>query len=289
MSSPRSPQRTVAGDTIARAVGSDAAAAGRLLLAWSRLSTEVQSRAAIDDLSRSLSIIRAQLGRIVEALISVQVLSEQSGKIELLVSRQAALEAALFLEGFAYARHSHKDANRVDITLSPPSHPSELMKRLPKQGFAWAGLDDTRDNLLYLARCTQKRLAIVSPFVDEAGLAWIESLFNATPAEAEKVLIVRAHQPHVRSLVTRHFGVALTTNIKIYSYALSKKIANAKGYETFHAKIVLADRESAYIGSSNMNLPSREISLECGVTLHGPCVHPVSTLVDTIISISDRV
>jgi hypothetical protein len=36
-----------------------------------------------------------------------------------------------------------------------------------------------------------------------------------------------------------------------------------------------------------MNRWSRDVSMECGVIVSGPCVRPVSTLVDVIISIAE--
>ncbi len=57
--------------------------------------------------------------------------------------------------------------------------------------------------------------------------------------------------------------------------------------ETFHAKILLADSDHAYIGSANMNRWSRDVSMECGVIVSGPCVRPVATLVDAMISVAE--
>ena len=58
------------------------------------------------------------------------------------------------------------------------------------------------------------------------------------------------------------------------------------GYESFHAKILLADDDKAYVGSSNMNRYSRDHSMECGIVVRGPGAKPVSALVDAIISIA---
>ena len=58
--------------------------------------------------------------------------------------------------------------------------------------------------------------------------------------------------------------------------------------ETFHAKILLADDDKAYIGSANMTRWSRDFSMERGVILRGPSVRPVATLVDAVLGVSEQ-
>ena len=78
-------------------------------------------------------------------------------------------------------------------------------------------------------------------------------------------------------------------NVNILSYAISHDPAlRSPAAETFHAKIILADDDKAYIGSSNMTRWSRDFSMECGVILRGPCVKPVATLVEAMIKISEQ-
>jgi phosphatidylserine/phosphatidylglycerophosphate/cardiolipin synthase-like enzyme len=162
------------------------------------------------------------------------------------------------------------------------------MERLPKQGFAWAGLHDTKDNLIDLASRAARQLVIISPFVDDPGLDWISHLFDTTAQAVQRVLVVRAAEERVKNLLSRRSAYFANNHSRVYSYAIPRTAQGTPTIETFHAKVVLADRDRAYIGSSNMNLASREISLECGVTLAGPCVRPVATLIDTILSISEQ-
>lgn len=273
---------------VADALAFNPMGASKLLEAWARLAPSTQSHDLIEDVAREAGMFGEQLRGILKALAAIKAVKEEANGIRLLWSPTEVEEKAAFLQGYAYARHSHKELNQIDITLSPPSRPSRLMDTLPRQGFAWAGLDDTKDNLIDLARRASKRLVIVSPFVDEAGLDWIGHLFDTTATEIQRVLIVRAADPRVRSLLARRKGYFESNGSQLFSYAIPRPAGEAIAIETFHAKVVLSDRDRAYIGSSNMNLASREISLECGVTLSGPCVRPVATLIETIISISER-
>ena len=55
--------------------------------------------------------------------------------------------------------------------------------------------------------------------------------------------------------------------ISIFEYALPSLLPS--GRETFHAKIVLADASSFYVGSSNLMGSALDRSFECGVIVHG--------------------
>ena len=61
---------------------------------------------------------------------------------------------------------------------------------------------------------------------------------------------------------------------------------DATGNETFHAKVVLADRASAYVGSSNMHKWSFEYSLELGIHVQGKAASKVADVVGAVRSVS---
>jgi len=190
----------------------------------------------------------------------------------------------------AYAQYRHRDANQVEITLSPPAHPSRLMEMLPKQGFSWARLYDTKDSLIELASHARQRFTIVSPFLDSEGLEWIGHLFEASARKpVERTLIVRGRDEKELQVLKAHQLQLAAWGAKILTYAISHDPGLREStLETFHAKILLADTDRAYIGSANMNRWSRDFSMECGVIICGPCVKPVATLVDAMVSIANR-
>ena len=75
--------------------------------------------------------------------------------------------------------------------------------------------------------------------------------------------------------------------IKVFSYAIAHDPAlRSPAVQTFHAKILLADNDKAYIGSANMTRWSRNFSTECGVIVKGPSVRPVATLIEAILKVS---
>jgi phosphatidylserine/phosphatidylglycerophosphate/cardiolipin synthase-like enzyme len=76
--------------------------------------------------------------------------------------------------------------------------------------------------------------------------------------------------------------------VRVLGYAIAHDPAlRNPAIETFHAKILLADDNKAYIGSANMTRWSRDFSLECGVIIRGPGIKPVATLVEAMMKISE--
>jgi hypothetical protein len=53
------------------------------------------------------------------------------------------------------------------------------------------------------------------------------------------------------------------------------------GFETFHAKVALADSELAYVGSANMTMFSRP-SMELGVLIEGRAARVVANVVRAV-------
>lgn len=73
--------------------------------------------------------------------------------------------------------------------------------------------------------------------------------------------------------------------VKVYDYAVDKM--DAPGYETFHAKVVLADRSTAYVGSSNMNKASKERSMEMGLVVEERAAQQISRVLESIMKVSN--
>jgi phosphatidylserine/phosphatidylglycerophosphate/cardiolipin synthase-like enzyme len=275
-------------EAVVDAVFSEPLGAEVLLTALAHSPDRVLGQALLADLSRKHNLTTNRLQALLSALHATGVISSGRGQCELLAAPADALRYAAVLRGVALARHRQRDANSVDITLSPPASPSRLMEMLPKVGFSWARLFDTKDSLIELASRAQRRFVIVSPFLDDEGLRWITALFEAARGATDRVLIVRGRDETELSVLRSHREAFAAWNARTLAYAVAHDPAlRTPVIETFHAKILVADDNRAYIGSANMNGWSRDVSMECGVIVGGPCVRPVATLVDAIISIAE--
>lgn len=241
------------------------------------------------DICRKENLSSQRLHKLIDALEAAGLLRTDEDAYVLKVGTEEAFSHAAVLRGVAYAQYRHQDANQIEVTLSPPAHPSRLMEVLPQQGFSWARLYHTKDSLIELASQARRRLVIISPFLDNEGLEWIGQLYEAADdAAVERTLIVRGREEgEIAALSTHHLQLS-AWHAKVLTYAIAHDPGTrAPALETFHAKIILADADKAYIGSANMNRWSRDFSMECGVIIRGPCVRPVATLVDTIVSVSE--
>ena len=275
-------------EAIVDAVLSDPLGAEILLTALANAPGRMLGPALLADLSRKHSLTSDRAQALLAALHTTGVIRRGPIECELLVTPADALRYATVLRGVAFAQHRQRDANSVDITLSPPASPSRLMETLPTAGFSWALLFDTKDSLIELASRSQRRFVIVSPFLDDEGLRWISALFEAARGATERLLIVRGRDDTELSVLRSHAQALAGWDARILSYAVAHDPAvRAPVIETFHAKILVADDNRAYIGSANMNRWSRDVSMECGVIVSGPCVRTVATMVDAIVSIAE--
>ena len=75
--------------------------------------------------------------------------------------------------------------------------------------------------------------------------------------------------------------------VSVLNYSIPKDSGSKR--ETFHAKVVLSDRDVAYVGSSNLTAGSREFSMELGVVLRGKAARLVSEVVEAVLLSSDLV
>jgi|SRR5581483_2582606 len=275
-------------EAVVDTIRSDHLAAAELLVQLANRDALSIRTGLLDDFAREQNISLQKLNALLQSLIDAGLLARTQDSIVLASASNDALRYAAVLRGVAYARYRQRDANQVEITLSPPAHPSRLMETLPKQRFSWTRLYDTKDSLIELASWAERRLVIVSPFLDKEGIQWIGQLSEATvPKQIERIMVIRGRDKAETEALSGSSSHLASYSVKILSYSIGR--GSSRSIETFHAKIVLADSDKAYVGSANMTRWSRDFSMECGVILRGPSVRPVATLVDAILAISEQI
>ena len=273
-------------EAVVDAVLFDPLGAQVLLTALARSGAMPVGPGLLHDISDKEALTPERMGTLLSALQTAGLIRPESDGYSLRIPPLDAMRCAAVLRGVAYAQHRHRDANQVEITLSPPARPSRLMDVLPNKGFAWARLYDTKDSLIELASRARQRFVVVSPFLDDQGLDWIDLLFQATArSPIDRMLIVRGREDAERDALRAHRAALASWKTRILTYAIVHDPGlRTPAVETFHAKILLADDDKAYVGSANMTRWSRDFSMECGVILGGPCVRPIATLVDALAS-----
>jgi hypothetical protein len=181
------------------------------------------------------------------------------------------------LQGAGAMRRSMGPEVRAEAVVTMPSGPSRLAEELPKLGIAHVGMAATSEAFLRLARSAQRTLTVASPFLNDEGVSWALALFAETPA-VNRHLIVRARQATRDVLFLRHSEFH-SLGVRVFDYAVPSP--DGEGFETFHAKVVLADDATAYVGSANMLVHGRQ-PLELGIMLQGGPVPEIAAVVRAI-------
>ena len=176
--------------------------------------------------------------------------------------------------------------NRTKVVFTIPEGAWVLRHELSKAGADPRVFFETSDSVIRLAATAEKRLVVLTPFIDEVGLEWFHLLLKARGQEVIPYLIVR-DMHRISEIVSRRPLLALTDEVRVLEYAPRTSIHGASVNETFHAKIVLVDDAAAYVGSANFLGASLLHSLEAGVEVHGPNVRHVVVAVEAMIRASE--
>jgi phosphatidylserine/phosphatidylglycerophosphate/cardiolipin synthase-like enzyme len=188
-----------------------------------------------------------------------------------------------------YLDKIHLDKNIVEVVVTKPRQPSVLDRFLPDFGRAHHSIETTEDAFFKIASTAKKRLVLMSPFIDAAGVAWVIELFSRTASSVERVLIIRELEALDEALLNPELDARFRAlDVRVFGFKVDKLEADFK-YETFHAKALLADRSYFYVGSFNLTAYSLSYSMEMGVAIKGAGAAPVAQIVDTIIAIASRI
>jgi hypothetical protein len=186
--------------------------------------------------------------------------------------------SALLTGAALHKAHALTETGSAQIVMTHPKAGARLAGVLRERGSVGASIVDTDACFHALALSATRRLVVASPFVDAHGLDFLNELFVRTEKTVICTLVTRVSD--AGGLVFR-FARA----VELFDY---KSEIKEMGYETFHAKVVLADEHSCYLGSANVNWASLRTTLELGVWLRGPAASDVASVVDGIISSSVR-
>lgn len=183
----------------------------------------------------------------------------------------------------------HRDATVAQVVLTKPPRPSLLEQKLSELGWRTAELEVTEHAFHGMVRAARQRVVVMTPFFDSTGATWLQELLSHTLPDVECTLILRSLEDRRR----KDYPIGFATisawlkmrGVRVFNYSIPH--VNG-GRETFHAKVVLCDRNSAYLGSSNITAASLEHSMEMGVVLNGRAVATISEVLDSVLSASTQ-
>jgi hypothetical protein len=196
-----------------------------------------------------------------------------------------AAHLAPLLEGARlYRTRVHQDTDLVEVVLTRPPAPSQVSRKLESMLSGGWGFRDTKQLLPAIAEGARTSLIVVTPFFDEVGAEVVLNLFANTPA-TDKCLILRAtKEGHAPEGLQKVDSQLADLGVQVVNFRLDRP--GTSGNETFHAKTVLGDDDTAYVGSSNMNQWSFEHSLELGLYVRGRAAFRIAELLRAIRAVS---
>lgn len=189
---------------------------------------------------------------------------------------------AAALQGAAVARRLTEESERPIVAATIPHGVSALASLLPSLGLQHAVLESTDTVFADIARSARDDLTIFAPFLNEEGALWVRDLVQASPAR-QRSLIVR-NWARARRRLAPVLPELAESRVRIYDYFLQ----HADGYETFHAKLVVADDTRAYVGSANF-LRYRKNSLDLGVIVKGRAAQTIRFVSEAMKRVSQTV
>ena len=198
------------------------------------------------------------------------------------------------IDSAALGRLSHRLRGVLDATEARPKGPApQAIITLPKASTALrAALRDlpdsyeTRDGFAHVAARARTRLVFLVPFIDAAGADALCRMLSESAARELKI-VVRPDSRGERHYL-RHAARLKAAGATLLEYWLERDSGDAPGLpaETFHAKVVLADQDVVYVGSSNLLASSLDGGLECGVLVEGESALPFRDIVDAVVSVA---
>jgi phosphatidylserine/phosphatidylglycerophosphate/cardiolipin synthase-like enzyme len=179
----------------------------------------------------------------------------------------------------------HKDRDTVRLIITEPGHDSALREEIDRRPGLPPMLFQTTDAFISLARSAERELTVLVPFMDDHGADFLVNLYRMSKPAVRRILISRPlAEVQCGPAFERRRADFVRLCVKVYEYARPSLLPS--GRETFHAKIVLSDDVSCYIGSSNLIGAALERSLECGVLVTGKTAEYCARLLDAVRAVS---
>jgi phosphatidylserine/phosphatidylglycerophosphate/cardiolipin synthase-like enzyme len=157
-------------------------------------------------------------------------------------------------------------------------------------GWKTSDLEPTEEAFRRMASTAVERLVVMTPFLDVNGGEWLRRVLSAAQPGVRRILVLRSLEDTSRRDYPEGFtllgGWLKEQQVEVYNYSIRR--AGVSGRETFHAKVVLCDQSSAYVGSSNLNSASLSHSMEMGIAVTGRAARQVSIVMDSVLKAGHR-
>jgi phosphatidylserine/phosphatidylglycerophosphate/cardiolipin synthase-like enzyme len=222
------------------------------------------------------------------SLLAAGMAVEANFETQSVSSTDVVKSLAQHLLGVASYLRVHRDRDSVQLVLTEPGQKSALRRAIDDNRALSPIVFQTSDAFFSLARAAKEELTVLSPFLDQQGADFLVELFALCCNGVRRSLICRPlNEPECGDAFRRRAADFRGLGVSVYEYALPSLLPS--GRETFHAKVVLADASSFYVGSSNFMGSALDRSFECGVIVRGETARQLRYVLAALQSIARSV
>lgn len=137
-------------------------------------------------------------------------------------------------------------------------------------------------NLLNLIRSADERLVLMSPFLSERAYERLRPAIHTAVDNGADIALITNALTYGDNDHNRDCARSLLTDDRIGPHATAYEYVDDETWTTFHAKIVIADGDRAYLGTANLTHPGLGDNLELGVIFRDSTAERFSNLVNAL-------
>lgn len=175
---------------------------------------------------------------------------------------------AYLFEGLAVSSDVFPPPPQVDLVATISDNALYLLKKMNRFDVYKPDYHDTESLFKALAAKSTREFVVMSPFIDAKSEDYLLNLFDNCAEDVMKVMILRSKEfePSRFNALLRRLK---DRGVIVHDYLMNHTCTSSTlHFETFHAKVLMADRELTYVGSANMTAVSRSVSMELGAFIH---------------------
>lgn len=196
------------------------------------------------------------------------------------VNESATIEFLQFLNYF----ESYASASEIALLAEDNIHDVELTVSVPHEFEGRSA--ELMARLIRFVRNADEQLLVVTPFFTRFGVdTFVDHLATATNRGVQITVLTRDvtggsnNEDHIRRFQETINATGVIENLDIFEYD------SPHGH--LHAKALISDTSSAYVGSANFTNYSLKEAIEIGLIVKGPVVQELSDFFDTVRRSSD--
>lgn len=178
------------------------------------------------------------------------------------------------MESYLEVLQDHESGSRSKLVATLPEDDT-----IPRSEFG-----DLLTELLEIIKHTKRRLWIVSPFLSEDAYNRLRPALRTAARNDAQILLLTRYLTYggEEGAYNRQFARALTDDNIIAPHLSLLEYINRETWVTFHAKVVLADRSTAYLGTANMTDVGLLTNLEIGMILKNDTAAQLAALFNSL-------